>query len=125
MENPDFETLHQGNYSVCFSSYAISNRYDDQAYFLGDPEIHGESKILYQLYFSENGRQSINIVEIPIVMEGSMSSQTLEISQIQGFLDPLEAVPWDGSQLSDRLTILQQTVMQEVVAQLKTSMMEL
>ena len=109
LENPDFETIHQGDFSAGFSSYSISNRYEDQAYFLGDPEIQGETKILYQLYSSANDQQSTAVMGVPIAMERSASSHTLKISQIQGFLDPLEEIPWDGSQLNNKTTILHQT----------------
>ena len=107
--NPDNETLHQGSYSVCFSSYAISNLYEDQSYMYGDPEIQGENKILYQFYSAENGQQRTIVMGIPIAMERSVSSHTLEISQIQGFLDVMEEIPWDDSQLSDTMTVLHQT----------------
>lgn len=112
LENPDFETIHQGNYSACFSSFAISNLYEDKAYFLGDPEIQGETKILYQFYSSANDQQSTLVMGIPIAMERS-TSNTLEISQIQGFLDPLEEIPWDGSQLNNKTTILHQTYIEQ------------
>ena len=113
--NPDFETFHQGNYSECFSSYAISNLYENQSYVLGDSEIQGETKTLYQFYSSEKDQQSTIIMGVPIAMERDISSQTLEISQIQGFLDTLEEIPWDGSQLSNAMTLLHQTYIERDV----------
>jgi len=113
--NPDFETLNQGNYSVCFSSYSISNLYENQSYVYGDSEIQGETEILYQLYSSENDQQKKIVMGVPIAMERSVSSHTLEISQIQGILDTLEEIPWDGSQLSDTMTVLHQTYIERDV----------
>ncbi|MHA2030021.1 MAG: COG1470 family protein, partial [Candidatus Kariarchaeaceae archaeon] len=113
--NPDFETLHQGNYSVSFSSYSISNLYENQSYVYGDSEIQGENKVLYQSYSSENNQQRKVVMGVPIAMEGSASSHRLEISQIQGFLDPSEEIPWVGSQLSEKITILHQTYIERDV----------
>ena len=113
--NPDFETLHQGDYSACFSSYAITNRYEDEAYFLGDSEIQGDTKILYQFYSSSNDQRSTIVMGVPIAMERGTSSHTLKISQAQGFLEPLDEIPWEGSQLSNTLTILHQTYIERDV----------
>ncbi|MFX1479005.1 MAG: hypothetical protein ACFFCI_12810, partial [Promethearchaeota archaeon] len=68
-----------------------------------------ETEILYQLYSSENNQQKKIVMGVPIAMKRSASSHMLEISQIQGFMDALEEIPWDGLHLSDTMTVLHQT----------------
>ncbi len=114
--SPEFSTLHQGDFEAFFSSYSISDLYEDKEYFLGDSEIQGENKILYQTYysdFSENGIEDVqkraSIMGIPIAMETYANSKVLQISQAQGLNIPLDEIPWDDSQLNDKITILHQT----------------
>ena len=116
LSDPDFSTLHQGDFQAVFSSYSISDLYEDQEYFLGDSEIQGENKILYQTYysdFSENGIEDVqkraSIMGIPIAMETYANSKVLEISQAQGINIPLDDISWDDSELNDKIRILHQT----------------
>ena len=105
----DFAISHQGDFEVYFSSYDVSNLYEDQEYFIGDAEIQGENKILYQIYhheISENNEvQRASIMGIPVAMELGANSKVLKISHAQGFNVPLYQIPWDDSQLGDRITL--------------------
>ena len=113
LPNPEFSDLYQGDFTAHFSSYSISNVYEDQDFFIGDPEIQGESKILYQIFYNDFGnsdvQQRASIIGIPIAMETAVSSKVLKISQAQGFNVPLNEIPWDLSSLSDRIAIQHET----------------
>ena len=109
LTNPDFATTHQGDFDVCFSSYSISDLYEDQNYFVGDAEIQGENKILYQIYhynlseFSDEQRASI--IGMPVAMELCANSKVLKVSNAQGFNVPVDQIPWNDSQLGPKITI--------------------
>ena len=109
LSDPDFATTHQGDFEVHFSSYAISNLYEDQEYFMGDSEIQGENKILYQIYHHEisenNDVKRASIMGIPVAMELYANSKVLKISYAQGFNIPLDQIPWEDSQLGNRITL--------------------
>lgn len=109
LPTPDFATTHQGDFQVHFSSYAVSNLYEDQDYFIGDSEIQGENKIIYQIYHHEisgsSEEQRASIMGIPVAMEICANSKVLKISHAQGFNVPLNQIPWDDSQLGTKITI--------------------
>ncbi|MFX1442485.1 MAG: hypothetical protein ACFFHV_03635, partial [Promethearchaeota archaeon] len=117
LSDPDFATTHQGDFEVHFSSYAVSNLYEDQDYNIGDSEIQGENKLLYQIYHHEisenNDVQRASIMGIPIAMELCANSKVLKISNAQGFNVPLDQIPWDDSQLGPRITLQHLTYIEQ------------
>ena len=98
LTNPDFTTRYQGDYEAFFSFYSISNLYEDNKYFFGDPEVQGESKVLYQISYdnpADNGQDDpqmkANIMGIPVTMDVEVDSKVLVISHAQGVnIDPSE-----------------------------------
>jgi hypothetical protein len=111
--NPDFAEIHQGDFEARFSSYSISNLYEDQMYFIDDSEIQGERKVLYQCYYQDFGnndvQQRASILGFPIAMETDVGSSILKISQAQGSNVPLSKIPLIDAELSPEITILHQT----------------
>ena len=111
--NPDFATIHQGDFEAHFSTLTISNLYEDQNYFIDDSEIQGESKVLYQSYYHDFGNNTVqqraSIMGIPIAMETDVGSNILKITQAQGSNIPLSDIPLSDSELSPEITLLRQT----------------
>ncbi|MFX0188828.1 MAG: hypothetical protein ACFE8A_13970, partial [Candidatus Hodarchaeota archaeon] len=121
MNNPSFEIVHNGDFEAFFSYYTISDVYQDQNYTFGDLEVQGESKILYQTYYTNlsvdsntNIQKRANIMGIPISMNVEGSSNILKIKQAQGTNIPLEEIPLIfNSQLSENINILEQTYIEQ------------
>lgn len=118
--NPNFALKYQGNYEAYFSLYSISNIYEDTKYFFGDPEVMGETKILYQishsnfsLYEQQVIEKRTNIAGIPIAMEVLVDSKVLKISQAQGTEIPLDQIPWNPDQLNDRISVLHEIYIEQ------------
>ena len=122
LSTPDFATTHQGDFKVHFSSYSVSNLYENQDYFIGDSEIQGENKILYQVYNHETSssseEQRASIMGIPVAMEIYANSKVLKISHAQGFNVPLNEIPWGDSQLGNKITIQNLTYIEREIQNL-------
>ena len=106
---PDFAALHQGDFEVYFSSYTVTNLYEDQNYSLDASEIQGERKTLYQTFQFNDVEQRANILGLPISMELCANSKGLKISQAQGFNIPLSEIPSSNLELNPEIFILHQT----------------
>jgi hypothetical protein len=107
--NPEFAEIHQGDYEAFFSSFIVSNLYEDQNYFLDDSEIQGGRNILYQKFHFNDVEERVNILSLPISMELSANAKVLKISQAQGINIPVGEIPLSDSNLNPEITILHQT----------------
>ncbi|MCP4762707.1 MAG: hypothetical protein GY870_13090, partial [archaeon] len=113
--NPDFAILHQGDFEAFFSSYSISNLYENQSYVVNDPDIQGENKLLYLKYYSNDtenvgtGQERLNIINFPIALDVNANSKVVTISQAQGSNLLFEEMPYSINKLSDKITLRHQT----------------
>jgi len=92
----DFAAVHSGDYEAFFSFYTVSNVYEE--YKFGNPQIQGETKILYQTFhynFTTTLEKRANILGMPINMELLIfpNSQVLKITRAIGSLVPLDDIP--------------------------------
>lgn len=98
VSNPSFEMRHVGNCSLYFSSYSISDVYQNANYTFDDDEINGEDRVCFILGWNNynNGggishEQEINYLGFPIDMNVSIigNSRILSIINAIGSGVPL------------------------------------